>query len=131
MAVVGANGISQFADPVGTAALLMSNHVSSNEPHGSRTTMPIDPRTGPQTLAATDKGHTVTSGDSGDVVYTVPSGVFGAGDVVYVRQGGAGVITFAGAATNLGTKTQTAELRGLAIIHFQSASTYDLDGDVV
>lgn len=133
MAVNVGAGVSQPSDPIGTAASIGSAHLAANEPHGSRTTMPIDTRTGTQTLASGDKGHMLTSTDASDTTYTVPTGQFGGTEVVGIRQGAAGAIIVAAGAgmTNLGTVTTTAGPGADLFVHFQSATTYYVDGNAI
>lgn len=121
----------QAADPAGTAASLLSAHVAANDPHASRTTLPIDSRTGAQTLAATDRGHVLTSTDATAQTYTVPANVFGAGDVVYIRQGGAGQVTLSAGASMVldGTVRSTAQQGAAISVHFQSATEAWIDGN--
>jgi hypothetical protein len=135
MAIKGAASVGLPADPAGTASSLVGAHVAANDPHGSRTTLPIDSRTGNQTLAATDRGHVLTSGDASGVTYTVPANVCATGDVLYIRQGGTGTVTVAAGASASPapgvTVTQTAGQGALISIHFQSATTYTIDGNAV
>jgi hypothetical protein len=62
-------------------------------------TIALNPRTAAYTLAASDRNKLVTITSSSAANFTVPSGVFSAGDVVYIARLGSGTV----AATASGT----------------------------
>ena len=95
--------------------------------------IPVSTHTGTAyTLVATDAGEMKRLDNAAAIALTLPTGVFTIGDVVLVRQVGAGQVTAAGGTINLQTgavaKTRT---RGSVIsLHYVATNTWDASGDL-
>jgi hypothetical protein len=96
--------------------------------------IPVNTQTGTAyTLVAADGGKMVRCNNAAAVSLTVPgSGVMAVGDVVMVRQVGAGQVTASGATLNVptGVSAKTRALGSVMSLHCVAADTFDVSGDL-
>jgi hypothetical protein len=95
--------------------------------------IPLNTQTGTAyTLAADDSGRIVRCDNAGAITLTLPAGVFTAGDVVLVRQVGAGQVTVAGGTVHLptGAVAKTRTLGSVISLHYVALNTWDASGDL-
>jgi hypothetical protein len=84
------------------------------------------------TLVAADAGKLTRLDDAAAIALTLPTGVFTIGDVVLVRQVGAGQVTAAGGTINLptGTVAKTRTQGSVISLHYVATNTWDASGDL-
>lgn len=95
--------------------------------------IPVNTQTGTAyTLVAADAGRVVRCNNASAIALTLPTGVFAVGDVVLVRQVGAGQVTAAGGTINLPTSaTAKTRTQGSVIsLHYVATNTWDASGDL-
>lgn len=84
------------------------------------------------TLTATDAGKVVRITGSSAIALTVPAGVFAVGDVITVRQVGAGQITASGGTLNIpaGQLAKTRTQGSVMTLHCVASGEFDISGDL-
>lgn len=97
--------------------------------------IPVNTQTGTAyALTAADAGACVRCGNAAAVAVTSPTGgVFAVGDVVLVRQVGAGQVTVTGGTLNLPAAITAAKTRAqgsVITLHYVAADTWDVSGDL-
>jgi hypothetical protein len=95
--------------------------------------IPLNTQTGTAyTLVAADAGRVVRCDNAAAIALTLPTGVFVVGDVVLVRQVGAGQVTAAGGTINLptGAAAKTRTQGSVISLHYVAANTWDASGDL-
>ena len=86
------------------------------------------------TAVATDAGKVVRCNNAAAVALTLPTGgVFTVGDVVMVRQVGAGQVTASGGTLNIptGVTAKTRTQGSVMSLHYVGVDTWDVSGDLV
>lgn len=97
--------------------------------------IPVNNQTGTAyALTAADAGACVRCDNAAAVAVTSPTGgVFAVGDVVLVRQVGAGQVTVTGGTLNLPAAVTAAKTRAqgsVIALHYVAADTWDASGDL-
>lgn len=97
--------------------------------------IPVNTQTGTAyALTAADAGACVRCDNAAAVAVTAPTGgVFAVGDVVLVRQVGAGWVTVTGGTMNLPAAITAAKTRAqgsVITLHYVAADTWDVSGDL-
>lgn len=97
--------------------------------------IPVNTQTGTAyALVVADAGACVRCNNAAAVAVTAPTGdVFAVGDVVLVRQVGAGQVTVTGGALNLPATVTAAKTRAqgsVITLHYVAADTWDVSGDL-
>lgn len=97
--------------------------------------IPVNNQTGTSyALAATDAGTCVRVGNAAAVAVTAPTGgVFTVGDVILLRQVGAGQVTVTGGALYLPATITAAKTRAqgsVITLHYVATDTWDVSGDL-
>lgn len=92
----------------------------------------LNTQTANYTLQATDRSRLVTMDNSSSRTFTVPSGIFSAGDVVYLARLGSGAVAVAGSGTTVNA-TPSLNLRArysTAALICTASNTFLLVGDL-
>jgi hypothetical protein len=93
----------------------------------------VDEKTANYTLVVGDAGKLISVNSSSNLTVTVPSGVFSAGDVIYVTRTGTGTVTIAASGTTLTSPDSALKLRvrysSIAII-CTASNTFRVVGDL-
>jgi len=128
-----------FAAPAGGAgapsfrALASTDLPGHSHPEAQR--IGINNQTGTAyTAVATDAGKVVRCNNAAAVALTLPTGgVFTVGDVVMVRQVGAGQVTASGGTLNIptGVTAKTRTQGSVMSLHYVGVDTWDVSGDLV
>ena len=97
--------------------------------------IPVNNRTGAAyTLTAADAGACVRVGNAAAVAVTAPTGgIFTVGDVILLRQVGAGQVTVTGGTLNLPATIAAAKTRAqgsVITLHYVATDTWDVSGDL-
>lgn len=95
--------------------------------------IPVNTQTGTTyTLVAADAGKLTRLDNAAAIALTLPTGVFTIGDVVLVRQVGAGQVTAAGGTINLptGAVAKTRTQGSVISLHYVATNTWDASGDL-
>lgn len=97
--------------------------------------IPVNNQTGTSyTLAATDAGACVRANNAATIAVTAPTGgIFTVGDVVLLRQVGAGQVTVTGGTLNLPAAIAAAKTRAqgsVITLHYVATDTWDVSGDL-
>ena len=97
--------------------------------------IPVNTQTGTAyALTAADAGACVRCDNAAAVAVTAPTGdVFAVGDVVLVRQVGAGQVTVTGGMLNLPATITAAKTRAqgsVITLHYVATDTWDVSGDL-
>lgn len=97
--------------------------------------IPINNQTGTTyALAASDAGACVRASNAAAIAVTAPTGgVFAVGDVILLRQVGAGQVTVTGGTLNLPAGITAANTRAqgsVLTLHYVAADTWDVSGDL-
>lgn len=128
-----------FAAPAGaTGAPSFRPLVSTDLPghsHPEAQRIPVNTQTGTAyALVVADAGACVRCNNAAAVAVTAPTGdVFAVGDVVLVRQVGAGQVTVTGGTLNLPAAITAAKTRAqgsVITLHYVAADTWDVSGDL-
>jgi hypothetical protein len=93
----------------------------------------IDEKTGNYTLVVGDSGKLISVNSSSNLTVTVPSGLFSAGDVIYVTRTGTGTVTIAASGTTLTSPDSNLKLRARyssAAIICTASNTFRIVGDL-
>lgn len=127
-----------FAAPAGGAgapsfrALASTDLPSHSHPEAQR--IGINNQTGTAyTAVATDAGYMVRCSNAAAITLTLPTGgVFTVGDVVMVRQVGAGQVTASGGTLNIpaGVTAKTRTQGSVMSLHYVATDTWDVMGDL-
>lgn len=127
-----------FAAPAGGTgapsfrALVSTDLPSHSHPEAQR--VGVNNQTGTAyTAVATDAGKIVRCNNAAAVALTLPTGaVFVVGDVVMVRQVGAGQVTASGGTLNTpaGVTAKTRTQGSVMSLHYVAADTWDVSGDL-
>lgn len=127
-----------FAAPAGGAgapsfrALASTDLPGHSHPEAQR--IGINNQTGTAyTAVATDAGKVVRCNNAAAVALTLPTGgVFTVGDVVMVRQVGAGQVTASGGTLNIptGVTAKTRTQGSVMSLHYVAADAWDVSGDL-
>lgn len=127
-----------FAAPAGATgapsfrALASTDLPSHSHPEAQR--IGINNQTGTAyTAVATDAGKVVRCNNTSAIALTLPTGgVFTVGDVVMVRQVGAGQVTASGGVLNIptGVTAKTRAQGSVMSLHYVAADTWDASGDL-
>lgn len=127
-----------FAAPAGATgapsfrALVSTDLPSHSHPEAQR--IGINNQTGTAyTAVATDAGKVVRCNNAAAVALTLPTGgAFTVGDVVMVRQVGAGQVTASGGTINIpaGVTAKTRVQGSVMSLHYVAADTWDVSGDL-
>ena len=92
--------------------------------------IPVNNQTGTAyTLVAADGGKMVRCNNAAPVALTLPTGTFVVGDVVLVRQVGAGQVTASGG-TIVPASPKTRALGSVMSLHYVATDTWDASGDL-
>lgn len=92
--------------------------------------IPVNNQTGTSyTLVAADGGKMVRCSNAAAVSLTLPTGTFTVGDVVLVRQVGAGQVTASGGTVNPASPKTRAQ-NSVMSLHYVAADTWDASGDL-
>ena len=81
------------------------------------------------TLVATDAGEMKRLDNATAIALTLPTGVFTVGDVVLIRQVGAGQVTASGG-TIVPASPKTRALGSVMSLHYVATDTWDASGDL-
>lgn len=97
--------------------------------------IPINNQTGTTyALAASDAGACVRANNAAAIAVTAPTGgVFAVGDVILLRQVGAGQVTVTGGMLNLPAAITAAKTRAqgsVITLHYVATDTWDVSGDL-
>ena len=95
--------------------------------------IPVSNQTGTAyTAVAGDAGKTIRCANAAAIALTLPTGTFVVGDVVLVRQVGAGQVTASGGTLNIPTAvTAKTRVQGSVMsLHYVAADTWDVSGDL-
>ena len=97
--------------------------------------IPINDQTGTAyALAAADAGRCVRANNAAAIAVTAPTGgIFTVGDVVLLRQVGAGQVTVTGGTLNLPAAITAAKTRAqgsVITLHYVATDTWDVSGDL-
>ena len=97
--------------------------------------IPVNDQTGTTyTLAAADAGRCVRANNAAAIAVTAPTGgVFTVGDVILLRQVGAGQVTVTGGAMYLPATITAAKTRAqgsVITLHYVATDTWDVSGDL-
>ena len=87
------------------------------------TTLPVNARTANYTLVVGDVGYRVQMTNAGSTTITVNTGIFAAGDTIWIQNLGAGTCTITAGTATVGTASSLALAQyGGGTLVFQSAS---------
>ena len=97
--------------------------------------IPVNNQTGTSyALAATDAGACVRANNATAIAVTAPTGgIFTVGDVILLRQVGAGQVTVTGGTLNLPATITAAKTRAqgsVITLHYVATDTWDVSGDL-
>ena len=97
--------------------------------------IPVNDQTGTAyALAAADAGACVRANNAAAIAVTAPTGgIFTAGDVILLRQVGAGQVTVTGGTLNLPAAITAAKTRAqgsVITLHYVATDTWDVSGDL-
>lgn len=97
--------------------------------------IPVNDQTGTTyALAAADSGRCVRANSATAIAVTAPTGgVFTVGDVILLRQVGAGQVTVTGGTLNLPATITAAKTRAqgsVITLHYVATDTWDVSGDL-
>lgn len=97
--------------------------------------IPVNDQTGTTyALAAADAGRCVRANNAAAIAVTAPTGgIFTVGDVILLRQVGAGQVTVTGGTLNLPAAITAAKTRAqgsVITLHYVATDTWDVSGDL-
>ena len=93
--------------------------------------IPVNTQTGTAyTLVAADAGKLTRLDNAAAIALTLPTGVFTVGDVVLIRQVGAGQVTASGG-TIVPASPKTRALGSVMSLHYVATDTWDASGDQI
>ena len=93
----------------------------------------VDEKTADYTLVVGDAGKLISVNSSSNLTVTVPSGVFSAGDIIYVTRTGTGTVTIAASGTTLTSPDSKLKLRvrySSAALICTASNTFRVVGDL-
>jgi hypothetical protein len=93
----------------------------------------VDEKTADYTLVVGDAGKLISVNSSSNLTVTVPSGVFSAGDIIYVTRTGTGTVTIAASGTTLTSPDSKLKLRvrySSGAIICTASNTFRVVGDL-
>jgi hypothetical protein len=93
----------------------------------------VDEKTANYTLVASDAGKLISVNSASNLTVTVPSGVFSAGDVIYVTRTGTGTVTIAASGTTITSPDSQLKLRvrySSGAIICTASNTFRVVGDL-
>lgn len=85
------------------------------------------------TTAAGDAGKVIRCANASAIALTLPTGAYTVGDVIMVRQVGAGQVTASGGTLNIptGVTAKTRTQGSVMSLHYVGVDTWDVSGDLV